>query len=102
MPTKWDFKTLVTEEELAKDAVLHKVIKLVIQHTEQGTYQVLLRRENFKSWAALATRRAPYYPKQFMYKDVLIERMANRFPYLREITIEDLNPRISKIVINNS
>lgn len=100
MHTRWDFKTTVTEEELVREPVKQKLAEVVIQHTENQTYRVLVQRVKQKQWAALVTRRAPYYPRQFINLKALIKRLALRFPYLREITIENPNPAVSKIVIN--
>lgn len=100
MQTSWDFKTTVTEEELAKEPIEHKLSKVVIQHTVDRTYQVLVQRVKYKGWAAMATRRAPHYPRQYMNLQRLIDRIAKRFPYVREITVEDLNPSVYSVSIN--
>ena len=100
MTTRWDFKTLVTEEELARDPDRHKLETAVIQRTEQLTYQLRVRGIQSKTWAAVATRRAPYYPKQYMKLEPLVARVAKRFPYLRKVIVEDLNPRVYTVQIN--
>ena len=48
----------------------------------------------------MATRRAPHYPRQYMNLQRLIDRIAKRFPYVREITVEDLNPSVYSVSIN--
>lgn len=100
MHTSWDFKTTVTEEELVREPVKQKLSHVVIQHTVDRTYQVLIQRVKHKQWAALATRRAPHYPRQHMSLPRLIGRLAKRFPYLREVTVEDLNPAVYTVAIN--
>lgn len=92
MPTNWDYQTTVMEEELVRDPKQQRVAELVIQHTTDRTYQVLVLRTRHKTWAALVTRRAPHYPRQFMKLEPLLHRLAQRFPYLKEVTLEDLNP----------
>lgn len=100
MLTSWDSLTTVTEEELVRDPVRQKLSQVIIQHTPERTYQVLVLRVRQKTWAALATRRAPHYPKQFMKLQPLIARLAKRFPYLRVVRVEDLNPPVYTVKIN--
>lgn len=99
MPTNWDYQTRVMEEELVREPKEQRVAEIVIQHTPDDSYQVLVLRARHKTWAALVTRRAPHYPRQFMKLEPLLRRLAQRFPYMKEVTLEELNPpsRIVKL-----